>query len=128
MEVDVPVAKLYSTAWTDDLDGSLAATTVEFSFDGITYAIDLSEANAARMRECLEPYIRSASKASRRSERKTWPGEHSPAGKAQSPHRQAREWLRMNGHEVGSRGRLPQELLQRFESAQGGGERCLSAS
>lgn len=31
----------------------------------------------------------------------------------------------MNGHEVGSRGRLPQELLQRYESARGGSERCL---
>ncbi len=119
------MVKLYSTAWTDDLDGSLAATTLEFSFDGVTYAIDLSEANAVRMRDCLEPYIRAASKASRRSERKTWPVEQPPADKAQSPHQRAREWLRMNGHEVGSRGRLPQELLQRYELAQGGAERCL---
>lgn len=119
------MVKLYSTAWTDDLDGSLAATTLEFSFDGITYAIDLSEANAMRMRDCLEPYMRAASKASRRSERKTWPVEQSPADKAQSPHQRAREWLRMNGHEVGSRGRLPQELLQRYELAQGGAEQCL---
>lgn len=119
MEVDVPVAKQYSTAWTDDLDGSFAATTLEFSFDGITYAIDLSEANAVRMRDCLEPYIQAASKAIRRPARTTWPVQQSPAGEAQSPHRRAREWLRMNGHEVGSRGRLPQELLQRYESAQG---------
>lgn len=119
------MAKLYSTAWTDDLDGSLAATTLEFAFDGIAYSIDLSEANAMRMRDCLEPYIRAASKASRRSERKSWPAQQSSAGKTQSPHQRAREWLRMNGHEVGSRGRLPQELLQRYELAQGGGERCL---
>ena len=119
MEVDVPVAKQYSTAWTDDLDGSFAATTLEFSFDGVTYAIDLSEANAVRMRDCLEPYIQAASKAIRRPARTTRPVQQSPAGEAQSPHQRTREWLRMNGHEVGSRGRLPQELLQRYESAQG---------
>lgn len=125
MEVNVSVAKRYSTAWTDDLDGSVAATTLEFSFDGIRYAIDLSEANAVRMRNCFEPYIRAASKATRGSDRTDRTVEQSSSGKAQSHHRRAREWLRMNGHEVGSRGRLPQELLQRYESACGGSGRCL---
>ncbi|SEB26065.1 MULTISPECIES: Lsr2 family protein [unclassified Mycobacterium] len=119
------MAKQYSTAWTDDLDGSVAATTLEFSFDGVRYAIDLSEANAVRMRNCFEPYIRAASRASRGSDRTNWPVEQASSGKERSHHRQAREWLRMNGHEVGSRGRLPQELLQRYEAARGGSERCL---
>ncbi|MCX8562779.1 Lsr2 family protein [Mycolicibacterium mucogenicum] len=114
------VAKRYSTAWTDDLDGSAAATTLEFSFDGIRYAIDLSEANAVRMRSCLEPYIRAASKASRGNDRTNWPVEQSSSGKAQSHHQRAREWLRTNGHVVGSRGRLSRELLQHYESARGG--------
>ncbi|WP_081633566.1 histone-like nucleoid-structuring protein Lsr2 [Mycobacterium sp. 360MFTsu5.1] len=119
MEVNVPVAKLYSTVWTDDLDGSLATTTLELTLDGITYAIDLSEENAVRMRSVLEPYIRAASRAGRRGRRTNWPVDQVPAGNAQSPHQRAREWLRMNGHEVGSRGRLSRELLQRYESSQG---------
>lgn len=69
MEVNVPVVKRYSTAWTDDLDGSVAATTLEFAFDGVRYAIDLSEANAVRMRSSFEPYIRAASKARRLGKR-----------------------------------------------------------
>lgn len=104
------MAKWYSTTWTDDLDGSDAATTLEFSFEGVAYAIDLSEANAVLMRRCFEPYIRAASRASRLSER---------LEKSQTRHQRAREWLRTNGHEVGSRGRLPRELLQRYESARG---------
>ena len=95
------MAKRYSTAWTDDLDGSVAATTLEFSFDGVSYAIDLSEANAVRMRRCFEPYVRAASKASRRSDHANWPVDQPSSGKAQSRHQQAREWLRRNGHEVG---------------------------
>lgn len=114
------MAKRYSTLWTDDLDGSVAATTLEFSFDGVAYAIDLSEANALRMRSCFEPYIRAASKASRSGERTISLVEQPPFERPQTHARRAREWLRLNGHEVGSRGRLPQELLQRYESARDG--------
>jgi nucleoid-associated protein Lsr2 len=109
-EVNLPLAKRYSTTWTDDLDGSDAATTLEFSLDGVAYTIDLSEANAVLMRRCFEPYVGAASGASRRSER---------FEKSQTRHQRAREWLRTNGHEVGSRGRLPRELLQRYELARG---------
>lgn len=119
-EVNVPVAKRYSTLWTDDLDGSVAATTLEFSLDGVAYAIDLSEANALRMRSCFEPYIRAASKASRSLGRTVSLLEQPSFERPQTHARQAREWLRLNGHEVGSRGRLPQELLQRYESARDG--------
>jgi hypothetical protein len=77
-----------------------------------------------RMRSCFEPYIRAASKASRRRDRTSLPVEKSSSGRAQSHHQRAREWLRTNGHEVGSRGRLSQELLQRYESAREGGRPC----
>ncbi len=36
---------------TDDIDGSAAPETVTFALDGTTYEIDLSEANAAPLRE-----------------------------------------------------------------------------
>jgi hypothetical protein len=41
----------------DDLDGSEADQTVTYSLDGQEYEIDLSEENAAKFRETLEPYI-----------------------------------------------------------------------
>ena len=41
----------------DDLDGSEADETVTYSLDGQEYEIDLSEENAAKFRETLEPYI-----------------------------------------------------------------------
>lgn len=118
--MNVPVAKRYSTIWTDDLDGSAAAETIEFSIDGVTYAIDLSDANALRMRSAFEPYIRAARSASRRRIRTNWPLEQQLFEEPSTSHQRAREWLRVNGHEVGSRGRLSKDLLQRYESAHAG--------
>ncbi|MFZ0530583.1 MAG: histone-like nucleoid-structuring protein Lsr2, partial [Propionicimonas sp.] len=42
---------------TDDMDGTDAAETIQFSLDGISYSIDLSAANAAKFREALAPYV-----------------------------------------------------------------------
>ena len=41
----------------DDVDGSAATETVEFSLDGTDYAIDVSATNAAALREVLQPWI-----------------------------------------------------------------------
>jgi hypothetical protein len=35
----------------DDIDGEVATQTVPFGLDGVSYEIDLSEENAARLRE-----------------------------------------------------------------------------
>ena len=41
----------------DDLDSSEADETVEFGLDGATYEIDLSDANAAALRDRLADYV-----------------------------------------------------------------------
>lgn len=41
----------------DDLDGSEASETIEFSFDGKTYEIDLNTKNAGTFRAALAPYV-----------------------------------------------------------------------
>lgn len=40
----------YIVTVVDDLDDSTPATTVHFSFDGIDYEIDLSDANVTQLR------------------------------------------------------------------------------
>lgn len=47
----------------DDIDGSPATATIEFTFDGKNYVIDLSEANAAAFNAALAPYIEHARRA-----------------------------------------------------------------
>lgn len=41
----------------DDLDGTEASETLTFALDGVTYEIDLSEANARTAREAFAAYI-----------------------------------------------------------------------
>ena len=43
----------------DDLDGSPATETVSFGLDGKSYEIDLSDDNAAKLRDSLAVFVRS---------------------------------------------------------------------
>src|SRR5207253_1683569 len=51
------MAKQVITLLTDDLDGGDADRTVEFGLDGVNYTIDLSEANAGKLRKVLNPFL-----------------------------------------------------------------------
>jgi hypothetical protein len=57
---DEPVAKTVIVKLTDDLTGGDADETVAFAVDGRGYEIDLSAANAAALREALQPYVAKA--------------------------------------------------------------------
>ena len=54
------MAQQMTVRFVDDLDGSEASGTVDFGLDGRRYEIDLSEANAARLREALAPFVGSS--------------------------------------------------------------------
>ncbi|MFG2176053.1 histone-like nucleoid-structuring protein Lsr2 [Streptomyces niveus] len=51
---------------TGDFDGSQAAETTPFSLDGTDYSIELSAANAAKMRQALRPFIDAGRRVPRR--------------------------------------------------------------
>lgn len=44
----------------DDLDGQVANETVTFGLDGKSYEIDLSDANASKLRDALAVYVAAA--------------------------------------------------------------------
>ncbi|WP_316295627.1 histone-like nucleoid-structuring protein Lsr2 [Clavibacter michiganensis] len=112
------MAQRTTTHIVDDLDGSVLGddgTTVPFSLDGADYQIDLTPDHAAEMREALAPFIAAGRKAAG--------GRRGPAPRSRpkaattsdaSERREARAWLRENGHQVGDRGRISAELLTRF--------------
>ena len=80
------MAKTVIVRLTDDIDGEDADETVRFALDGRSYEIDLSAANASRLRVALQPYIEKASAPQRG--RATTPvpqGEHRPAEGASTP-------------------------------------------
>src|SRR3954464_13164167 len=63
------MARQVITTLIDDLDGKKADRTVEFSLDGINYTIDLSEANAGKLRKALDPYINAGTRLGRHAGR-----------------------------------------------------------
>jgi hypothetical protein len=51
------MAKTVIVKLTDDIDGGDADETIEFALDGKSYEVDLSAANASKLRDVLKPYI-----------------------------------------------------------------------
>ena len=51
------MAKTVIVKLSDDIDGGDADETVRFALDGKAYEIDLSAANAAKLRGALQPFI-----------------------------------------------------------------------
>ena len=105
----------------DDLDKSpLSAdevNVVEFSYQGTTYVLDLSEANAQKFAADLEPYIAYATKVSKTAGRGRQRAASTGAKSDPTRNRRIREWARAQGHEVSTRGQIPHELISAYEAA-----------
>ncbi len=115
------MARQVITTLIDDLDGKPADRTVEFSLDGTNYTIDLSDANAGKLRKALDPYIAagtrvgrggSANRAAARPVAST-----GRAGGDRDQNRAIREWATENGHQVSERGRIPQNVIDAYRAA-----------
>lgn len=101
----------------DDLDGEgAAAETVNFGIDGISYEIDLNEANAQKLRTCLEPFAAVARKASGLPARPTPASYANAAGRRQQLDA-IRAWAKAQGYEVSDRGRIPVSVQEAFDQA-----------
>jgi hypothetical protein len=94
----------------DDVDGTKADETIEFGIDGTTYAIDLSDQNAKKLRDALDGYVSKARKVS---------GKRSTSRKASSgvDLRAVRAWAASNGIQLSSRGRVPGSVLEQYRAA-----------
>lgn len=98
----------------DDLDGeSPAAETVVFAFEGVTYEIDLTEANARELRAIFGKWTPFARRVGRTGRTKRERPGRSVSAKV------IREWALRNGHEVAARGRIPSGVLTAFRRADG---------
>jgi hypothetical protein len=104
------VAKKTIVEWVDDIDGTAADETVTFTLDGSRYEIDLSDENAAKLRETMSGWI----DASRRSGQRKARGTAVKQDPAEST--KARKWASENGYDVGPRGRLRSEVLDAYRS------------
>ncbi len=96
----------------DDIDGGDAQETLTFALDGVSYEIDLSSANASRLRAAFGPYVEHARKAGRTGVRRQRSSNRT--GKSA----QIRAWAREHGIQVNERGRIPADVTAKFEASQ----------
>ena len=98
----------------DDLDGGDASETVTFGLDGASYEIDLSEQNAAQLREALAHWVGNARRVSGRTSRPT----ARRGGSSSSTDTTAvRSWAKENGFKVSERGRISAEVQEAYAAA-----------
>jgi hypothetical protein len=115
------VAQKVQVLLVDDLDGGDAEETVKFGIDGTNYEIDLSGSNAQALREALGQYVGVARKVGRAaSVRGAVP--RNRGGSATSDREQnraIREWAKRKGLEISDRGRISQEIVDRYHAEAG---------
>ena len=108
------MAQKVNITLTDDLDGSAATETVSIALDGTSYELDLNAKNAAALRKTLATYLSAARRVGRNtstSSRRT----RRPASKVDA--RAVRAWAASNKIKVSARGRIPAEVVARYQAA-----------
>jgi hypothetical protein len=110
------MAQKIQTLFIDDIDGGEAAGTVRFGLDGTDYEIDLSTVHADELRKALERYVAHARKAGgmpRRASRSR------RGGAAAIDTTAVRAWAKGQGIGIKERGRVPANIVEKYEAAVG---------
>lgn len=111
----------YRMVRLDDLNGSEKdVTEVSFSFDGETYRLDLGPKSRQKLEKALAPFIDAAKASSTvRAIRSAPPaGARAASRKTDGPTsltHNVREWAKKQGIEVSDRGRLPNEIIAKYD-------------
>lgn len=100
----------------DDLDGSEAGQTVPFGLDGVQYEIDLSDENAASLREELATFIAAARRTGGR--KTTVRASAAPSAEERERSKAIRTWALDNNWAIAERGRIPREVIAAYEESQ----------
>jgi hypothetical protein len=98
----------------DDVDGSEGAETVSFSLDGVNYEIDLSQKNAAKLRNEFATWVGNARRVGRGQ---AGSGRSSRRSRSSSDTVAIRAWAKENGYKVSERGRISREVMEAYAAA-----------
>jgi hypothetical protein len=110
------MAQKIQTLFIDDIDGGEAAGTVRFGLDGTDYEIDLSTAHSDELRKSLERYVAHARKTGSTAKRAS---RNRRGGAAGIDTHKVREWARGQGIDIRERGRVPANIVERYQAAVG---------
>ncbi|MDH6523133.1 hypothetical protein M2163_000361 [Streptomyces sp. SAI-135] len=102
------------TIYTDDLTGTEGTdiATHTFSLDGVSYEVDLNPDSYQQLLDALAPFVQVGRKPGGSSRRGS--GKKTASG---SNAVKVREWAQSQGIEVNSRGRVPRDVIEKYEAA-----------
>ena len=109
------MAQRIQTLFIDDIDGGAADGTVRFGLDGADYEIDLSGEHSNELRAARGKYIdpsRKVVRGARRASRGRGAASAIDTAKV-------REWARESGYAIKDRGRVPADIIAKYQAATG---------
>jgi hypothetical protein len=107
------MARQITEVLIDDIDGGNASVSVQFAYEGKSYAIDLNKRNAKKFDDAIKPWIT----AGRRVTARSGAARKSTTGSDPAYLSQVRAWAKENGREVSARGRIAQQTLDAYKAA-----------
>jgi Lsr2 len=110
------MAQKIQTLFIDDIDGGVAEGTVRFALDGADYEIDLSGEHSDELRDALGKYIDHARKVGGTARR---PGARGGRRTSAVDTVAVRAWARENGYEIKDRGRVPADIVAKYQAVTG---------
>jgi hypothetical protein len=110
------MAQKIQTLFIDDIDGGEAEGTVRFALNGTEYEIDLNAKHSEELRSALGKYVTHARKISGAARRGTARGGRRASAVDTVA---ARAWARENGIDIKDRGRVPADVIAKYEAAVG---------
>jgi nucleoid-associated protein Lsr2 len=110
------MAQKIQTLFIDDIDGGEAERTVRFALDGTDYEIDLSTKHNEELRAALGTYVSHARKVAGTARRAAGRSGRKPSSVDTVA---VRAWARENGYDIKDRGRVPADLVAKYQAANG---------
>jgi hypothetical protein len=110
------MAQRIQTLFIDDIDGGAAEGTVRFAFDGTDYEIDLSSKHSDELHTALRKYVEHARKVGGTARRSSNRGGRKPSTLDTVA---VRSWAREHGYDIKDRGRVPANLVAKYQEAVG---------
>jgi hypothetical protein len=108
------MAQKVSVILIDDMSGGEANETVEFGLDGTSYEIDLNHGNSQELRDRLKPYIDKGRKVTGTTRRLS---RSRATASDEARNKEMRAWAKAQGLKVNERGRVPADIVAKYESA-----------
>lgn len=114
------MAQKIQTLFIDDIDGGAAEGTVRFALDGTDYEIDLNAKHTEELRSALGKYVTHARKVGGSARRAGRTAGRASRGAGSSLNTtEIRNWAREQGYDIKDRGRVPADLVAKYQAATG---------